>query len=218
MSSVSLAHQVLCIALKVHYRLRLRLWVVSPGHCWRWLPRIYHGEVTQPDSNHERSTASWGTADTFMAYDASSNHSARCTYLDLPERVAGEGHWLILGLILSKQSLYRVSLFWNLQNKILKESFYSAGRFWLLQVHWCLLCIAKVLMCVHYWRDLGYGFCLLGDCISVTGSVCLKPLASMSELNEYLFLPLLRSGSLSGLWEASESTFRRSLEVLQRWF
>jgi hypothetical protein len=43
------------------------------------------------------------------------------------------------------------------------------------------------------------GICLLGDCISVTGSVCLKPLASVSELNEYLFLPLLRSGSLSGL-------------------
>ena len=67
--------QVLCIALKVHYRLRLRLWVVSPGHYWLWLPRIYHGEVTQSDSNHERSTASWGTADTIMAYDASCNHS-----------------------------------------------------------------------------------------------------------------------------------------------
>ena len=67
--------QLLCIALKVHYRLRLRLWVVSPGHYWLWLPRIYHGEVTQSDSNHERSTASWGTADTIMAYDASCNHS-----------------------------------------------------------------------------------------------------------------------------------------------
>ena len=66
---------VLCIALRVHYRLRLRLWVVSPGHYWLWLPRIYHGEVTQSDSNHERSTASWGTADTIMAYDASCNHS-----------------------------------------------------------------------------------------------------------------------------------------------
>ena len=214
MSSVSLAHQMLCIALKVHYLLRLRLWVVSPGHCWCWLPRIYHGEVTQPDSNHERSTASWGTADTFMAYDASSNHSASCTHLDLPERVAGEGHWLLLGLILSKKSLYRVSLYWDLLDKILKKSFYYAGRFCLLKVHWCLICDAKVRMCVHHWWDLGCGFCLRGDRISVTGSVCLKPLASMSELNEYLFLPLLRSGSLSGLWEASESSFGRVLRGL----
>ncbi len=49
----------------------------------------------------------------------------------------------------------------------------------------------------HCLRD-GGGL-LLGDCMSVTGSVCLKPLASVSEINEYLFLPLLRSGSLSGL-------------------
>ena len=51
----------------------------------------------------------------------------------------------------------------------------------------------------HCLRDHVYGFYLLGECISVTGSVCLKPLASVSELNEYLFLPLLSSGSLSGL-------------------
>ena len=108
-------------AFQIHYWLWLRLWVVSPGHCWLWLPRIYHGEVTQSDSNHERSTAGWGTADTFMAYDASSNHSERCTYLDLPERVAGEWHWLILGLILSKQSQYRVSLCWDLQDKFWKR-------------------------------------------------------------------------------------------------
>ena len=67
--------QLLCIALKVHYRLRLRLWVVSPGHYWLWLPRIYHGEVTQPDSNLESSTASLSAAETIKAYDASSKHS-----------------------------------------------------------------------------------------------------------------------------------------------
>jgi hypothetical protein len=66
---------VLCIDLRVNYRLQSRLWVVSPGHYWRWLTRIYHAEVTQQDSNHERSTASWGIADTLMAYDASCNHS-----------------------------------------------------------------------------------------------------------------------------------------------
>jgi hypothetical protein len=59
--------------------------------------------------------------------------------------------------------------------------------------------LPKLRMSSHYWRDHGCGYCLDCDCMSVTGSVCLKPLASVSELNEYLFLPLLRSGSLSGL-------------------
>ena len=59
--------------------------------------------------------------------------------------------------------------------------------------------LPKLRMYIHCLRDHGCGFCLLGDWMSVTGSVCLKPLASVSELNEYLFLPLLRSGSLSGL-------------------
>ena len=59
--------------------------------------------------------------------------------------------------------------------------------------------LPKLRICSHYWRDLGCGFSLDCEYISVTGSVCLKPLASVSELNEYLFLPLLRSGSLSGL-------------------
>jgi len=39
------------------------------------LPRIYHGEVTQPDSNLESSTASLSAAETIKAYDASSKHS-----------------------------------------------------------------------------------------------------------------------------------------------
>ena len=59
--------------------------------------------------------------------------------------------------------------------------------------------LPKLRMYSHYWRDHSCGGCLHGECMSVTGSVCLKPLASVSELNEYLFLPLLRSGSLSGL-------------------
>ena len=59
--------------------------------------------------------------------------------------------------------------------------------------------LPKLRMSSHRWRNHGCGFCLRGNCMSVTGSVCLKPLASVSELNEYLFLPLLRSGSLSDL-------------------
>ena len=71
--------------------------------------------------------------------------------------------------------------------------------------------LPKLRMHSHHWRDHGCGFCLECEYVSVTGSVCLKPLASVSELNEYLFLPLLRSGSLSGLWEASELNFQRVL-------